>query len=156
MKHSITFFFALAAMALLASCKDNSTVTGPGQNAYVSSPITKDTLSGNIRGTMTTNHTYYIKDSVTVLAGDTLFVQSGVTVIALKTSSTLFVQGALDAEGTQAHPFYFRCRQIFARTLQAKGAGVVFALTLLNLLQSSGRVWNIQAVPMNQGVRERL
>ena len=122
MKHLIPFVLSIASIALLTSCKDSSTVTGPGQATYVSSPITKDTLSGNIRGTMTQSHTYYIKDSITVLAGDTSFVQPGVTVIALKTSSVLFVRGALDAQGTQAAPILFSVPANLRTNVTGKGS----------------------------------
>src|SRR5581483_8923613 len=109
MKKHLLFLVLAGGMALLASCKNSNTVTGPPSGSTISNPISRDTLSGNIRGTMLNGHTYYIKDSITVLAGDTLSVQPGVTVIALQQTTAIFIQGSFDAEGTKSNPILFTC-----------------------------------------------
>jgi len=70
MKQSLLLVFCIAVATLISACKSSDTVTGPVQQ--VANAITKDTVTGNIKGTMLSGHTYYIKDSITVLAKDTL------------------------------------------------------------------------------------
>lgn len=97
---------ALCAVAplLLMSCAKSDTIVAP-PTKQVSNPINSDTVSGNIRGTMLTSKgTYYVKDSITVLAGDTLTIQPGVRLNMLQGSGTIFIQGNLIAVGTKASP----------------------------------------------------
>ncbi|MEI7492967.1 MAG: hypothetical protein WCK92_16320, partial [Bacteroidota bacterium] len=73
--HSL--FSALLLITLLAvqvSCKksDNVDTTVP-----VSNPITKDSISGFLKGTMLANKTYYLKGDIYVKSTDTLAIQPG-------------------------------------------------------------------------------
>jgi hypothetical protein len=60
---------------------------------------------------MLAGHTYYIKDSITVLASDTLTLQEGVTCFAITskptTYSAIFIQGTLLSNGTKDKPNRF-------------------------------------------------
>lgn len=68
----------------LASCKSNSTdVTVSKPQKQVGQSITSDTLSGSIKGTMISGHTYYFAKDIAVEAGDTVLMQSGVHLIAI-------------------------------------------------------------------------
>jgi hypothetical protein len=121
MKQLLLLVSVLTVVALLSSCNNNSgaTVTGPTQQ--ISNPITSDTLTGNIHGTLLAGKTYYIKDSIAVLAGDTLLLQSGVTCYMLSTNIAAFgtlvhVMGSLISNGTQSQPNAF--------TVQGKQPGI--------------------------------
>lgn len=120
------FKIGLAAFAALTmfSCKKN----GGGETTVVSKPlqvvgktITSTTLpekdaQGNaipLKGTMLAGKTYDIVGDVTVNAGDTLYVQPGVTInvhgdgLTAASSPTFYVNGTLISDGTQAAPNTF-------------------------------------------------
>lgn len=103
---------ALPILALLALNACNSTST----SVQVSKPpisigqsISKDTLHGPLKGTMLAGKTYYMDSDIIVNAGDTLFAQEGVTLIALgKTSYYPEIQlyGTFISMGTADRPNY--------------------------------------------------
>lgn len=109
MKQSLILVFCIVLASLISACKNDTTVTGPTQS--VSNAITSDTVTGNIRGTMLAGKTYYIKDSITVLAKDTLLLQEGVTCYCITSSPTrysvIFIQGTFLSNGTKDKPNLF-------------------------------------------------
>src|ERR1700761_8967975 len=60
-------------------------------------------LCGSIKGVMTTGNTYNLGCTINVPAGDTLFIEPGVTINA-DTNSGIIVHGMLISLGTQAQP----------------------------------------------------
>jgi hypothetical protein len=115
MKLSLILVFFIAFAALFSACSSNNTVTGPVQS--VSNPITSDTVTGKIHGTMLAGKTYYIKDSIIVQAKDTLLLQEGVTCYALSNSCVIFIQGTFLSNGTKDKPNLFT-----VKANQARGA----------------------------------
>lgn len=113
-------FLALAASALFSCSKS-------GDGANVSKPLTvigqaisSDTLplkdgSGNaipLKGTMLSGKTYHIMANVSVNAGDTLYLQPGVTVLVhgngqLGSSPMFLVNGTIISDGTKDQPNTF-------------------------------------------------
>lgn len=81
--------FIVTALALglglgMSACKDSGTgVNVSKPELQVGQTITRDTLSGAVKGTMTSGHTYYFNNDLTINAGDTLLMQSGVKLIAI-------------------------------------------------------------------------
>jgi len=104
----IRLTLAVAAGALsLAACKKTEDVTPPTPVKAPSNPISSPNLAGNVKGTLLTSvGTYNINADLTVGPKDTLFVQKGVTV-NVNNNATVFVQGVIDVEGTQASPVFF-------------------------------------------------
>ncbi len=94
----------VAALIFLASCssKENTKVSTPQFKA--SATVSKDTLSGSVKGTMTTGKTYYFSSTVTINAGDTLVMQSGVKLLSLNPAAMLIVNGVFISLGTKAAP----------------------------------------------------
>jgi len=105
---SIQAYFVIAALAAgLASCSkssDNTTVNTP--TVPSSNPITPGSITGFVKGTLTTGNTYTITGDLTIKPGDTLASQQGVTVI-VKGNAQINVQGTLLLVGTQNQPVYF-------------------------------------------------
>ena len=95
---------AIAAIAF-SSCKKTEEV------AEISTPqfqagqtITGDTLKGSVKGTMQSGKTYYFYNQVTINAGDTLVMQSGVKLLSLSPNAQLIVKGAFVSLGTKNDP----------------------------------------------------
>lgn len=70
----------------------------------VGQTISSDTLSGSVKGTLQSGKTYYFKDQVTINAGDTLVMQSGVKLLSLSPQAQLIVKGAFVSLGTKDNP----------------------------------------------------
>ncbi len=104
-KLQILVMAAIVAIAF-ASCKKEDKKT-----AEISSPqfqagqtITNDTLKGSVKGTMQSGKTYYFYDQVTINAGDTLVMQSGVKLLSLSPNAQLIVKGSFVSLGTKDNP----------------------------------------------------
>ncbi len=69
--------------------------------------VLPDTLSGTVKGTTLTNHTYVVRDSLIVNAGDTLRFSAGDTVIMASPTGWIHVLGAFFSDGTKANPNLF-------------------------------------------------
>lgn len=105
---SITILAALMFVGIFNSCKKTSNEI---RNIYVppvvvAHPVAPGDICGTISGTMTTGNTYNVICDITINAGDTLWLQPGVTV-CVKNKSTIIVKGALISLGTQAQPNWF-------------------------------------------------
>ncbi len=91
----------------LAACKKTEDVTATTPVKAPSNPISSPNLTGTVKGTLLSSvGTYTINGDLTVGPKDTLFVQKGVTV-NVNNNATVFIQGVLDVEGTQANPVSF-------------------------------------------------
>lgn len=96
---------AIAAISLTVySCKksDSSNVSHP--ELQIGQTISSDTLSGTIKGTMVAGKTYYFGSQVTVNAGDTLLMQSGVKLLSYSPDAQLIINGAFISLGTKSNP----------------------------------------------------
>jgi hypothetical protein len=110
----ITGSIALAACLMLSSCKkvtETHNISAP----YVppTQGITSTTLGVKgsstptaYAGTLLANTTYTVVGDIQVSDGDTLFIQSGVTV-CVEDTSCIVVKGALVSIGTQTSPIIF-------------------------------------------------
>ena len=97
---------ALGALAL-ASCKKTESLTIQTPIKAPSNPITGTTLAGSVKGTLLSSvGAYTINSDLKIGPKDTLFVQPGVTV-NVNNNATVYVQGVIDFEGTQAKPVTF-------------------------------------------------
>jgi hypothetical protein len=98
--------FAAIISTLFFSCSKNETTTTTTPPIPVSNPIAPGDISGFVRGTLTTGHTYTITGDLTIKLGDTLASQEGVTVI-VKNNSQINVIGVLSIVGSRDKPVSF-------------------------------------------------
>jgi hypothetical protein len=95
---------AVASLLMFGACKksDSTSISKPplqiGQAVSDATPLT-----GSIKGTMLSGKTYTISGDVTVNAGDTLLLQSGVTV-NVTGPYNIFVKGTFISLGTSSAP----------------------------------------------------
>jgi hypothetical protein len=106
MKHIKTYALAVAAgIAIFASCKKSNN----GNNVstiqkQVGQVITSDSLCGGIKGTLASGKTYLLTCPVTINAGDTVLMQSGVTINVVNPQAYILVQGSFISSGTKTSP----------------------------------------------------
>jgi hypothetical protein len=113
---------AVLITLIFAACKDSSnTVNAPAAPVVVNPISNANPLSGYYKGTMTSGTTYHIRDTVKVKSGDTLTVQSGVTVIGDNLYSIVLIQsgGTFICNGTSSSPITFEAN---ATNIAANGA----------------------------------
>ena len=108
MKTSKVYTMIAVIATIFSSCSksNNDTTTVVTPPPPVSNPITPGSISGFVKGTLTTGNTYTITSDLTIKAGDTLAAQPGVTVI-VKGDAQINVQGVLSLVGTAAQPVSF-------------------------------------------------
>ncbi len=101
----------IAALALVGCKKDSVTdVDVSTPQLQIGQAISSDTLVGTVKGTCLSGRTYYFRSDLTVNAGDTLYLQSGVKLIALgdgltsATSPQIMVNGTFISRGTKDKP----------------------------------------------------
>ena len=103
-------FLAIIAViaTMISSCsKTNNEKTNViTPTVPASNPISPGTISGFVKGTLTTGNTYTITGDLTIKLGDTLASQQGVTVI-VKGDAQINVQGVLLLVGTSDQPISF-------------------------------------------------
>lgn len=98
---------SLASLAVTAiSCKKKSdeVVNISKPEFQAGQTISSDTLSGSVKGTLQKGKTYYFKSRVTVNAGDTLVMQSGVKLLALDPAAQLYIKGVFASLGSEQNP----------------------------------------------------
>lgn len=106
----LAFFFVVGFA--IQSCHKDETVIISKPQINVGQTITSDTLSGSIKGTLLADKTYYFKNNIVINAGDTLFIQEGVKLIALGDGSSyekspqITVNGTFISLGTQDKPIF--------------------------------------------------
>ena len=103
-RHAVTLLLAATTLAA-AGCSSDSSVNSPNSShgAVIGD---RDTLAGEIQGTMVANKTYYMTSDLRVQSGDTLTIEAGAKLIDLG-NHTLFIDGALLANGTKDAMIYF-------------------------------------------------
>lgn len=105
---------ALTSMFVTSCKKKNSEQPEISTPQYqVGENIQGDTLTGSVRGTMVSGHTYYFYDQVTINVGDTLVMQSGVKLLALNPNAQLIVKGSFISLGTKDNPNWITGEQAF-------------------------------------------
>ncbi len=105
-KFSLLLMGITGLIISLSACSKTTSVTGGNGGNQQSNDITSTTLSGHIKGTMTTGTTYTVNADIYVNKGDTLLVNPGVTVKVLN-NSTFFINGVIMSMGTQSQPITF-------------------------------------------------
>lgn len=97
----------LTVMVLsMAACHKAENVFVSPKKVEASHPITTDTLSGAVSGTLLSGKTYYFSTDITINAGDTLLMQPGSTLIAIgdgvktETSPQITCNGTFVSLGT--------------------------------------------------------
>jgi hypothetical protein len=129
----------VVATALLASCsKESTTVSKPQFKA--GAEITTETLSGSVKGTMTTGKTYYFGGPITVNAGDTLVMQSGVKLLSTDPSAMLIINGVFISLGSKDKPNWITGKDADANPTQYKTTTYTDANSDLGL-KPSGKLW---------------
>lgn len=108
MKNKIIYSLLLVCLALTACDKfedRHADIYIP--EVVPSNPVSDATpLHGNIKGTMLSGKTYTVDGDVIIQEGDTLLVESGVTV-HMKNAAGFIVHGVFASIGTQEKPNYF-------------------------------------------------
>ncbi len=98
-------FFILAVIAgilLFASCKKKNDATNIAvKQTQIGAFIASDTLNGSIKGTMKTGKTYIMTGPCTINFGDTVLMQSGVTINVVSPTAYFLVQGVFISLGTK-------------------------------------------------------
>ncbi|HVI44902.1 MAG TPA: hypothetical protein VM802_08530 [Chitinophaga sp.] len=112
MKFNLHILAALSTGIIFSSCHKEAETLISKPVITPSKPITSDTLSGSIQGTLLAGKTYYFATDITINDGDTLTLQSGVKLIALGDGSSqlkspqITVNGSLVSLGTKEAPNY--------------------------------------------------
>lgn len=102
----------VATTLLLGSCsKETTTVSVPQFKA--GTEVTTTTLSGSVKGTLTTGKTYFFGGPVTINSGDTLVMQSDVKLLATDPSAQLIVKGVFISLGTKDKPNWITGKDAF-------------------------------------------
>lgn len=94
----------IASIALFTACKKsskNDATTVSVLQKQIGAFITSDTLCGAIKGTLQTGKTYLMTCPVKVNFGDTVLMQSGVTINVVNPQAYIFVQGVFISLGTK-------------------------------------------------------
>lgn len=110
----------------LSACHQKEIVNISAPLIQTANAITSDTLKGTVKGTLLHGKTYYFKSDITVNDGDTLLLQSGVTLIALgdgltpATAPEIFMHGTFISLGTKDEPNFITVKN--AADLKAQAA----------------------------------
>ena len=101
-------YILMAGVVLVGACHKAEIVHVSQAVVSASHPITSDTLSGTVTGTLLTGKTYYFSSDITINQGDTLLMQPGSRLIAIgdgKTTATspqITCNGSFISLGTSA------------------------------------------------------
>lgn len=97
-KQNIILTALMVVLAAACHKTEDRFVSPPVQ--LESHPITSDTVSGAIKGTMLSGHTYYFRSDLTINAGDTLYMQAGSKLIAIGDGKTTETSPQITCLGT--------------------------------------------------------
>ena len=87
-------------LVALASCHKAENVYVSPAKVVASHPITTDTLSGSVSGTLVAGKTYYFSSDITINAGDTLLMQAGTKLISMGDGKTTATSPQITCNGT--------------------------------------------------------
>lgn len=105
MNKIISSFFVIVVILLsIASCKRTSDATYISKPPVIQASAISDTLNGTIKGTLLQGKTYWVTGPVTINAGDTLYIQSGVTVNIINPYAYFYIKGTFISIGTSSAP----------------------------------------------------
>ena len=99
-----TLSVVFITVTLFSSCKRGSDATYISKKQTLQASAISDTLHGTLKGTLVQGKVYYMDGPVTINAGDTLFIQSGVTVNVISSTAYFYVKGTFISLGTSSAP----------------------------------------------------
>jgi hypothetical protein len=89
-----------AVIILLAACHKEETVHISPKKVYISQPITSDSLTGAIKGTLLSGKSYYFSKDIIINKGDTVLMQEGARLIAIGDGKTAATSPQVTCNGT--------------------------------------------------------
>ena len=92
--------FFLTGLLLLAACHKSEDVNISPAKISGSHPITSDTLTGTVKGTLQSGRTYYFSADITINQGDTLLMQAGSRLIAIGDGKTTATSPQITCNGS--------------------------------------------------------
>jgi hypothetical protein len=107
MKNFLIFIIAVISwFTFFSSCKRPASDATYISKIHVAPVkyITSDTLCGTLQGTLQPGKKYYLTCPITILAGDTLKLESGDTIDVVNPAAYILVQGVFLSIGTQSAP----------------------------------------------------
>lgn len=110
--YSILLLSALAITSVVSCTKTEESIISVPQ-FQAGQEITTQNLSGSVKGTMTSGNTYYFNSPITINAGDTLVMQSGVKLLATAQAAQLIVKGVFISLGSKENPNWITGKQPF-------------------------------------------
>lgn len=115
-----SFVPAVLVLMALAACTKSDTIILNTPDFTVGQVVSDAApLSGSIKGTMLTGKTYTIGGDVTIQAGDTLYLQAGVTV-NVGNGKNIIVKGTLVSLGSKDNPNYITSAGITKTDVQGQ------------------------------------
>ncbi|GAA4202644.1 hypothetical protein GCM10022289_17690 [Pedobacter jeongneungensis] len=127
MKNILKSLFILVLAILLNACHKEEDLILSMPVVQAGSLISSENLVGNVKGTMQAGKTYYFDKDITVNDGDTLLMQSGVTLIAVGDGTKdkapqLTVHGTFISLGTKEKPNYITIQNAATYHTEASAA----------------------------------
>jgi len=92
--------FLLVVVLMLAACHKSEGVNVSPARISGSHPITSDTLTGTVKGTLQAGKTYYFTADITINQGDTLLMQAGSRLIAIGDGKTTATSPQITCNGS--------------------------------------------------------
>ncbi len=77
--------------------------------AAYAGPTLTDTLSGSVKGVTAPNHTYFVRDSITINAGDTLQISAGDSILMLSPEGWIHILGTFICDGSSSDRNVITC-----------------------------------------------
>jgi hypothetical protein len=102
----------LVAIMMQAACHKEEQVSISPAEISAGEPITSDSLTGSVKGTLLSGKTYFFSSNITINAGDTLLMQPGSRLIAIgdglstRTSPQITCNGSFISLGTSTNQNY--------------------------------------------------
>ncbi|MBS1604662.1 MAG: hypothetical protein JST42_18495 [Bacteroidetes bacterium] len=90
----------MALTVVLSACHKSENVNVSKALVVASHPITSDTLSGSVSGTLLAGRTYYFSSDITINAKDTLLMQAGSKLISMGDGKTTATSPQITCNGT--------------------------------------------------------
>ncbi len=97
---SFNHILTAGAFLLLGACHKEETVHVSPAKKEVSHPITTDTLTGAVKGTLLSGKTYYFSSDITINHGDTVLMEEGTKLIAIGDGKSWQTSPQITCNGT--------------------------------------------------------